>query len=152
MLKLKYFKTVLFLMIPLLGIPSSGCENIWECRLLFSMFLVSVSVSLIPVRLKSSSTGAPCSNETPMVRSAESGHPSTSAITEACRPTTGSRRHSSKLVDTGLGVTPLDAAMVRLLQPSLRLCNTVAFSVMLWRVIPVFTAEFAIWLPQWCTV
>lgn len=125
------------------GLPSSGLENVYIFELLLNMSLGSDKASVAPVKLNSSSTGAPFSSETLITRSVESGQSSPSVMMEACRSLTGSRTHSSRPEDTEWPVILLEALKVRLWQPSPSFSITLTLSVMLWGVVPLSTDEFA---------
>lgn len=125
------------------GLPSNGLENVYIFELLFNMSLGTDKASVAPVKLNSSSTGAPFSREILITRSVESGQSSPSVTMEAWRPLTGSRTHSSRPEDTEWPVILLEAVKVRLWQPSPSFSITFTLSVMLWGVVPLSADEFA---------
>lgn len=129
--------------------PSSGLENTNVCMLPLNMSLFSDKASPLALRLKSSFTGAPRSKDTPMTRSFTSGQsPSSAHSTQACRPSTGSSRQSSKPEDTGWTLTLLEALKVKLWQPGPSCSITLTLSVRLWGVCPLSAEELTTkWLP-----
>lgn len=131
--------------------PSSGLENVNVCTLPLNMSLSSDKAPLLAVRVKSSSTWIPRSSDTPMTRSVRSGQsPSCAHSTQACRPSTGSSRHSSKPEDAGWALTLLEALRVKLWQPGPSCPITLTWSVRLWGVSPLPAEELTTkWSPLW---